>query len=137
MSDKNNSETTITEEFKDQSTKHNLSKFEFDLYHDEYNIVEKIIRVKRISMPKGEKWKIMNDNKLVFTIEGNKLSKKETSYLQTIEGFNFILSKAKSGIKSLNSFRVELKKIIEPTISANKTATKVKKVKKLPKKSKK
>ena len=40
-----------------------------------------------------------------------KISKKEREYLQTVDGFNFILSQAKVGIKSLNSFKVELKKV--------------------------
>ena len=105
--------TPITEEFKDQNQKYNLSKFEFDLYHEEDDIAEKIIRVKRVAMPnKGEKWKVMSDNKLVFTVEGDKLSKKEREYLQTVDGFNFILAQAKVGIKSLNAFKTELKKVL-------------------------
>lgn len=103
-----------TEEFKDQNMKYSLSKFEHDLYHEEDDKAEKVIRVKRMSMPnKGEKWKIMTDNKLVFTIESTKISKKEREFLQTIEGFNFILARAKVGIKSLNSFRLELKEFID------------------------
>lgn len=106
--------TPVTEEFKEQNQKYNLSKFEFDLYHEEYDVAEPVIRVRRVSMPnKGEKWKIMIDNKLIFSIESPKISKKEREYLQTIKGFNYILSQAKKGIKSLNSFRNELKKIIE------------------------
>lgn len=105
--------TPVTEEFKDQNQKYNLSKFEFDLYHEEDDVAEKVIRVKRVSMPnKGEKWKIINDNKVIFTVESTKISKKEREYLQTVEGFNFMLSQAKQGIKSLNSFRNELKKNI-------------------------
>ena len=100
------------EDFKD-SNKYNLSKFEYDLYHEEDDVSEKVVRVKRVSMPnKGEKWKVMQDNKVTFTVESNKISKKEREYLQTIDGFNFILARAKTGIKSLNSFRTELKKAI-------------------------
>lgn len=103
-----------TEEFKDQNMKYSLSKFEHDLYHEEDDKAEKVIRVKRVSMPnKGEKWKVMTDNKLVFTIESPKISKKEREFLQTVDGFNFILAKAKIGIKSLNSFRLELKEFID------------------------
>lgn len=106
--------TPVTEELKDQNQKYNLSKFEFDLYHEEDDKVEKVIRVKRVSMPnKGEKWKIMNDSKIIFTIESTKISKKERDYLQTVDGFNFMLSQAKQGIKSLNSFKNELKKNLD------------------------
>ena len=103
-----------TEISKEQNSKYSLSKFDFDLYHEEDDIANRVIRVKRVAMPnKGEKWKITSDNKLLFTIESNKISKKEREYLQTVDGFNFMLSQAKVGIKSLNSFRLELKKILD------------------------
>jgi hypothetical protein len=102
------------EDFKDPSMKYNMSKFEYDLYHEEDDKSEKVVRVKRVSMPnKGEKWKIMVDNKVVFTIESTKISKKEREFLSTVEGFNFTLAQAKIGIKSLNSFRTDLKKAME------------------------
>ncbi|CAB4196553.1 hypothetical protein UFOVP1290_73 [uncultured Caudovirales phage] len=115
MTNKNTIDTSSAfDEFKDSSLKHGFSKFEFDLYHEEDDVSEKVIRVKKVSMPnKGEKWKVMNDNKVIFTIESTKISKGEREYLQTVAGFNFILSQAKIGIKSLNSFRIELKKIIK------------------------
>jgi hypothetical protein len=110
-----------SEEFKDGNTKYNLSKFEYDLYHEEDDKAEKVIRVKRVSMPNnGEKWKVMDDNKLIFTIESNKVSKKEREYLQTVEGFNFVLTQAKMGIKSLNSFRKELKETLDKKLRAAK-----------------
>jgi len=115
------------EEYKDSNLKYNLSKFEYDLYHEEDDVSEPVVRVKRVSMPnKGEKWKVMNDNKIVFTIESTKISKKEREYLQTIEGFNFILAQAKIGIKSLNSFRTELKKTIDKKEAAEKPVKKKK-----------
>ncbi len=103
--------TPITEEFKEQSSKFNISKIEIDLFHDEDNVVEKVVRVKRISLPnKNEKWKVLIDNKVTFVIEGTKISKPEKEFLCTIDGFNFILNRAKVGIKSLNNFRAELRK---------------------------
>jgi hypothetical protein len=108
------STTSMIDEIKDQNSKYSLSKFDFDLYHEEDDIANKVIRVQKVPMPnKGKKWKITSDNKLIFIIEGNKISKKEREFLQTIDGFNFILSQAKIGIKSLNSFRNELKKILD------------------------
>lgn len=111
------------EEYKDSNLKYNLSKFEYDLYHEEDDVSETVVRVKRVSMPNnGEKWKVMHDNKVTFIIESTKISKKEREYLQTIEGFNFILAQAKVGIKSLNSFRTELKKVIEKKAADEKRA---------------
>jgi hypothetical protein len=113
MSNKSSADSTGSsgEEFKDQNLKYNLSKFEYDLYHEEDDVAEKVIRVKRISMPnKGEKWKIFEDNKVVFTIEGNKLTNKEKDFLRSVDGVNFLLAQYKEGIKSLNSLKKEIKK---------------------------
>lgn len=106
------SSTSISnDEFKDQNLKYSLSKFEYDLYHEDENIVEKIIRVKRVSTSsKNEKWKIYENNKIIFTVEGDKLNSKEKDFLKTVEGFNFLIMQAKVGIKSLASLKNEIKK---------------------------
>lgn len=102
---------SITEDFKDQNLKYSLSKFEYDLYHEEDDTVEKVIRVKRVSLPnKEEKWKIYEDNKAILVIEGSKLTNKEKEFLRSVDGVNFLLSQYKQGIKSFNSLRIEMKK---------------------------
>lgn len=99
------------EETKDASLKYNLSKFEYDLYHEEDDKAEKVIRVKRVAMPnKGEKWKIFEDNKAMFVIEGTKLTNKEKEFLRTVDGVNFLITQYKAGIKSFNSLKNEIKK---------------------------
>ncbi len=99
------------EESKDGNLKYNLSKFEYDLYHEEDDKAEKVIRVKRVSMPnKGEKWKIFEDNKVMFTLEGTKLTNKEKDFLRTVDGVNFLIAQYKQGIKSFNSLKNEIKK---------------------------
>jgi hypothetical protein len=113
------------EDGKEGGSKYSLSKFEYDLYHEEDDQAEKVVRVKRVAMPnKGEKLKVMNDNKVVFIIEGSKISKKEREYLHTVDGFNFMLAQAKMGIKSLNSFRGELKKILDKKKDSNEVVPK-------------
>jgi len=100
-----------TDESKDGNLKYNLSKFEYDLYHEEDDVAEKVIRVKRVSMPnKGEKWKIFEDNKVMFVVEGTKLTNKEKEFLRTIDGVNFLITQYKQGIKSFNSLKKEIKK---------------------------
>lgn len=109
MQKTDNLETTEKSDF----SKFGLSKFEHDLYHEEDDIAQPVVRVKHQSLPnKGEKWKIMSDNKVILIVEGNKLGKKERSYLNTLDGFNFLLSQAKSGIKSFNLLKIEIKKIL-------------------------
>ena len=115
MSDKtinteSTSTTPTTEDFKEQNLKYNLSKFEYDLYHEEDDVALPVIRVKRFSMPnKGEKWKVFEDNKVTFIIEGTKLTNKERDFLHTVDGVSWLLSQAKLGIKSINSLKKELK----------------------------
>lgn len=109
MSDKNELSKSITDEVKDQAFKHTLSKFEYDLYHEEDDIINKIIRVKRTSSNKNESWKIFEDKKVKFTVDGSKLSKKEKEFLRSVDGFNFLIAEAKKGIASFNA----LKKVIK------------------------
>lgn len=113
MSIKNNTDASvsITDEVKEQNTKYSLSKFDYDLYHEEDDVAEKVVRVKRVALPnKGERWKIMEDNKLVFSVEGTKLTNKEKEFLRSIDGVNFLIAQAKSGIKSFNALKTEIKK---------------------------
>lgn len=99
-----------TEEFKEHNLKYNLSKFEYDLYHEEDDVAEKVLRIKRISLPnKGDRWKVLQDNKVMFVVEGAKLNNKEKDFLKTVEGFSWFLSQAKLGIKSFNAFKKDLK----------------------------
>lgn len=114
MSNKNETNQSSTpEEFKEVGAKP-LSKFEYDLYNEEEDIAHPVIRVKRVSLPnKGEKWKIFENSKVVFIIEGLKLTKKEKEFLRTIDGINFLLDQYKKGINSFNAFKKEIKKKIK------------------------
>lgn len=116
MSNKHNPDSTvsITDEVKEQNTRYNLSKFDYDLYHEEDDLAEKVVRVKRVSLPnKGERWKIMEDNNLVFTLEGTKLTNKEKEFLRSVEGVNFLIAQAKAGIRSFNAIKNEIKKALK------------------------
>ena len=109
----NSTESTSlpTDEHKEQNSKFNLSKFEFDLYHEEDDKAEKVIRIKRVTLPnKGEKWKIFEDNKVMFVVEGTKLTNKEKEFLRSIDGMNFLIQQYKQGIKSFNALKNEIKK---------------------------
>jgi len=97
------------EEIKDGS-KYGLSKIDHDLYKEEDDKVEKVIRAKHFNLPnKGDRWKIFEDNKIVCIIEGNKLNKKEKDFLKSVEGITWLLAEAKSGIKSFHSLKKNLK----------------------------
>ncbi len=109
----NNSETASTDIKEIVGSKHILSKFEYDLYHEEDDISMPVIRVKRTGMPnKGEKWRIMENNKVILIVDGVKLSKKEREFLRTATGVLFLINQHKQGIRSFNSLKAEIKKIL-------------------------
>jgi hypothetical protein len=86
------------------------SKYDYDLFLEENDKKEKIIRVKRTnSTSGGEKWKILENEKIVFVVEGAKISKKEKEYLRTVEGVRFLIEQAKVGIKSVSGLKNELR----------------------------
>lgn len=111
---KNKNNFSDTAEVKEYQGKGLLNKYEMDLFNEDRNVVEKIIRVKRISNSnKCERWKVLEDTKTIFILDGTKISKKEKEFLRTIDGFNFLIGQFKTGIKSLNKLRIELKKYIK------------------------
>jgi hypothetical protein len=109
--DTENQSTNITDEVREHTTKHTLSKFEHDLYIEENDVVMPIIRVKWFGSPKGkERWKIFRDDVPIFLVDGAKLSKKGREFLRGINGTNFMIGAYKSGqTKSFSAFRAALK----------------------------
>lgn len=96
---------------KNIGVRHSLNRHDPDFFDESKNTVEKVIRVKRFqSSNKSERWKIIEDNKVVFIVEGSKLSNKEKEYLRSVDGFGFLISQYKEGIKSFNKLKMELKK---------------------------
>ncbi len=100
-------------EDKDQGSKHNPSKYEYDLYHDEDNIPGRVIQVKKIgNLKKGEKWRILQDNKQVLTIDGESLTSKERNFLYTVEGVTFLMNFFKKGELSVSALKKGIKNIL-------------------------
>ena len=110
---KNNSDHFSGEDFKDQNIKYNLSKHECDLYHEEDDIPNPVIRVKRFSMPnRGEKWKIFQDSKVVYILEGAKLTVKEKEFFHTAAGLNFLIAQYRKGLTSVAALKNEIKLLL-------------------------
>jgi hypothetical protein len=87
-----------------------LSKYEYDLYHEEDDVSNPIIRIKRFALPnKSEKWKFYENTKVTLVLEGTKLTAKEKEFIRTVDGINFLLRGYKEGLNSLNAFKKRLK----------------------------
>lgn len=101
-------------ESKNYQTKSILNKYEYDLFDEDKDVVEKVVRVKRTQLPnKGERWRIIENNKVAFTIEGTKVSKKEKEFLRTLDGFNFLITQFKAGTKTISRLKFELKRLLK------------------------
>lgn len=97
-------------DMRDGNSKHNLGNHDYDLFKEDDDVVNSVVRVKRVTLPnKGENWKIFKDNKVSEIIEGVKLSSKEREFLRTVEGVQFLMAYYKRGWKSFNNFRQEMK----------------------------
>lgn len=97
-----------------QNGKNILSKLDHDLFDEDKDVVEKVVRVKRVQVPnKGESWRLFENNKIAFTLDGSKLSKKEREYLRTPDGFNFLILQFKDGIKTFSKLKADLKKKVK------------------------
>jgi len=90
--------------------KYPLSKFDSELYDEAKATPARMVRVKRISSnAKGERWRIFDGDELKFVLDGNKLTKKEKTFLRTLDGVRFLIDEFKVGFKSFNELRGRLK----------------------------
>jgi len=86
-------------------------KIDNELFDDKSHVVHRLISVKRINLPNGgENWEISDDDKVVFTIPGVRMTKKEKNFLKTREGLETIIREYKNGIKSVAQIKAKLKK---------------------------
>lgn len=95
--------------------KFTLSKTDLELFDEEKSsIVAPIVRVKKITTPtNNEKWKIFHNEELVFTVDGNKLNKKEKTFLYSLEGINFLIVRSKQGIESIQELKKQMKEFLK------------------------
>lgn len=85
------------------------SKGPLNLYKDEDNVVLPVIRIRRITGEKREKWRCYQGDREVLTVEAAKLTVREKEFLRTPEGFTFLLGQCKAGIATVSRFRQALK----------------------------
>ena len=90
----------------------NNSRQETELFDEEKYVEHDIINVKYIELPRGgEDWEILKNKKLIFTIKGVRLTKKEKIFLRTADGMLFLISTYKNGCKSVLELKRKLKKM--------------------------
>ena len=100
-------------DFGEQNNKYSLSKLDHELFKEDEDILTPVFHVKKINMPnKEKKWKVLLNNKVVFLVESVRLTKSESSFLETPAGFNFILKEAKAGTESFNIFKKNLMALV-------------------------
>ncbi len=98
--------TELTELNKNKSS----LRVDNELFDDESNVIHKLIRARRVSLPRGgEDWEIVEDEEVVFTIRGVRLTKKEKEILRTVDGLNLLINEYRSGVKSVAKIKTKLK----------------------------
>lgn len=91
----NDSTAPASEDFKETGAKYNLSKFEYDLYHEDNDIPQPAIMVRRIEINNEEKWNVMIDNKILFVIEANEFVE-QIKFLRSVDGVKFLINEVKN-----------------------------------------
>lgn len=92
---------------KESIPKYISSKFEYDLYNDEDNKVEQIIRIKRESK-KEEKWSFYENKKNLFIINASELNESCMKFLRTPEGIIHCIKFCKLNIKEKKVLKEKL-----------------------------
>lgn len=112
MSNNDDNFSTKTDLVKQQNNRFSLSKYEADLFDESKNLPQLVIRIRRVKISGIESWKVFEDTKNIFTIDGNKLSKKEKEFLRTTDGVLFLINEFKKPFKSFNALKKSLKEKI-------------------------
>ena len=77
-----------------------FSRFEDPLWDDE-NAPSVLLHVKRISKKSGIVWKFFENKTLLFALDSKTISDKNTEFLSTVEGTQWLLASYKVGGKTL------------------------------------
>ena len=87
----------------------NYSKPDPDLYHDEDNVVNTLIQVKRNKSKNSEEWLVLKDKNVVLILPSKKFNNKEKIFLRTIDGVNFLINAYKKGNNSFTKIKGTLR----------------------------
>lgn len=88
------------------------NKHEYDLYHEEDDVVLPLFRVKKLVHGNSEKWKVFSNDKVIFTIESTNLTKAQQDFLRTVEGFNFLMNLCKTKVPTVQTLRKQLRDLL-------------------------
>ncbi len=103
-----NIEDQMTDYQESKSFNFILSKSENDLFDEAKRKLADVWRIKRFEAKDCCGWNLFKNQDLLLEIKEYRLSKKEKTFLQTSEGFSFLLNQAKKNIESVS----ELKKCL-------------------------
>jgi len=88
-------------------------KLDSELFDEENNVVHKLINVRRVELPQsGEDWEILEDNKVMFTVKGVKLTKKQKLFLRSVEGISSLMQLYKEGQINMNKIKNKINSLL-------------------------
>lgn len=104
----------MTCEYESDLNNENLNSFkDNELFDDDSDVVHKIIRVKLIKFNNQENWEISDNNKIMFIVSGEKLTKKEKTFLKTANGMNILIALYKANSYSFYRIKKEIKEYLK------------------------
>jgi hypothetical protein len=87
-----------------------LLKADNELFNEESNKPNLLVSVKRIKLSKnGENWQILENNKVVLLLKGNRFTTAERNFLRSVDGMKFLIATYKSGTQSVIKFKEQMK----------------------------
>ena len=83
-----------------------------ELFDDNSYVVHRLINARLVTLPNGgENWEVCDNDEVMFTVPGVRLTKQEKNVLKTADGLNLLLSEYKLGNKSVVNIKAKLRSI--------------------------
>lgn len=90
-----------------------LNNSKNELYDEDAHIPHPLIRVSRVSLPNnGENWEISEDDRVMLTLKGLRLTQKQRSFLRTPSGISWLMSEYKLGTRTVVALKEKMKGVL-------------------------
>jgi hypothetical protein len=84
-----------------------FSRYDDPLFDDELEVKD-YIRISINRKKDGYRISILKNEEVVYMIDSNKLTKKQSNFLQTGAGLQFVLTQYKKGVKNISGLKKAL-----------------------------
>ena len=86
-----------------------FSRYEDPLWDETSESKNRVIEIKRTTKGGDASWKIIENKKVIFILEGSSLPKKTVKFLSSVEGVRFLIEQYKNGCINMSKMKKALK----------------------------